>query len=94
LTVYNRCAIEEYLTENGPADYALCVNGHILGVIEAKKLSLGPQNVLIQERYSKGVQGSSCIGECHEDCFAGFLILPQLRIAASLFRDPAGGYRR
>ena len=27
LTAYNRCAIEEYPTDNGPADYALIVNG-------------------------------------------------------------------
>ncbi len=48
-------AVTEYPTENGPADYALFVNGRILGIIEAKKLSLGPQNVLVQaERYSKG----------------------------------------
>lgn len=56
LDKYDRCAIEEYPTENGPADYALCVDGAILGVVEAKKLSLGPQNVLTQaERYSKGI---------------------------------------
>ena len=59
LTAYNRCAIEEYPTDTGPADYALAVNGHILGVVEAKKLTLGPQNVLLQaERYSKGVAAS------------------------------------
>jgi type I restriction enzyme R subunit len=47
--------IEEYETTNGPADYALCVNGQALGIVEAKKLTLGPQNVLTQaERYSKG----------------------------------------
>src|ERR1035441_1603353 len=52
---YGRCAIEEFPTENGPADYALCVGGKILGIVEAKKLTLGPQNVLTQaERYSKG----------------------------------------
>jgi type I restriction enzyme R subunit len=51
-----RCAIEEYPTENGPADYALCVGGKILGIVEAKKLTLGPQNVLTQaERYSEGL---------------------------------------
>jgi type I restriction enzyme R subunit len=56
LSSYNRCAIEEYPTDNGPADYALCLNGHVIAVVEAKKLTLGPQNVLIQaERYSKGV---------------------------------------
>src|SRR5690348_11419758 len=52
---YERCAIEEYPTDSGPADYALCVGGRILGIVEAKKLTLGPQNVLMQaERYSWG----------------------------------------
>ena len=41
-------AIEEYPTDNGPADYALCVDGRIVGIVEAKKLTLGPQNVLTQ----------------------------------------------
>jgi type I restriction enzyme R subunit len=27
LSAYDRCAIEEYPTENGPADYGLCVGG-------------------------------------------------------------------
>jgi type I restriction enzyme, R subunit len=30
----NNCAIEEYPTENGPADYAFCVDGQIIGVLE------------------------------------------------------------
>jgi type I restriction enzyme R subunit len=52
-----RCAIEEYPTDNGPADYALCDGGQIVGIVEAKKLTLGPQNVLSQaERYSKGLK--------------------------------------
>ena len=51
--------IEEYETNNGPADYALCHDGRVLGIIEAKKLSLGPQNVLTQaERYARGVTGN------------------------------------
>jgi type I restriction enzyme, R subunit len=55
LNSYDRCAIEEFETANGPADYALCADGKILGVVEAKKLTLGPQSVLKQaERYSKG----------------------------------------
>lgn len=46
-------------TANGPADYALCVNGQILGVVEAKKLTLGPMGVLTQaERYSRGFSTS------------------------------------
>ena len=55
----SNCAIEEYETENGPADYVLCVDGRIVAVVEAKKLTLGPQNVLTQaERYSRGVAAS------------------------------------
>ena len=53
------CAITEFETANGPADYALCVDGQILGIVEAKKLTLGPQSVLTQaERYSKGATDS------------------------------------
>ncbi len=55
LASYEKCAIEEFPTANGPADYALCMGGQIVGIVEAKKLILGPQNVLSQaERYSKG----------------------------------------
>ncbi len=50
-----RHAVEEYPTANGPADYALFVKGRLLGIIEAKKLGIGPQNVLAQaKRYAKG----------------------------------------
>jgi type I restriction enzyme R subunit len=51
-----RChAVEEYPTANGPADYALFVKGKFLGIIEAKKVKVSPQNVLEQsKRYSKG----------------------------------------
>jgi type I restriction enzyme, R subunit len=55
LTAYEKCAVKEFPTANGPADYALIQGGRVLGVVEAKKVSLGPQNVLTQaERYSKG----------------------------------------
>jgi len=48
-------AVEEYPTENGPADYALFVNGALLGIIKAKKVTVSPQNVLEQaKRYSRG----------------------------------------
>ena len=54
----DKCALTEYPTANGPADFALIVGGKILGIIEAKKLTLGPQNVLTQaERYSRGIDG-------------------------------------
>lgn len=59
ITAYDRHAIEEFPTANGPADYALVVDGQLVGVMEAKKVSLGPQGVLIQaERYSRGVTES------------------------------------
>src|SRR5467141_1305796 len=59
------CAIEEYPTTAGPADYALSSGGQIIGIVEAKKLTLGPQNVLSQaERYSRGLkQPGSHFGE-------------------------------
>lgn len=52
-------AITEYPTAAGPADYALVSNGRVLGIVEAKKLTIGPQNVLTQaERYSRGLTDS------------------------------------
>lgn len=51
----DRHAVEEYPTAKGPADNALFVEGWLLGIIEAKKVKVGPQNVLEQaKRYSKG----------------------------------------
>ena len=51
----NHHAVEEFPTANGPADYALFVKGELLGIIEAKKVGVGPHNVLEQaKRYSKG----------------------------------------
>ena len=56
LNSHQNYAITEFETTNGPADYALCADGMILGVVEAKKLSLGPQAVLTQaERYARGI---------------------------------------
>src|SRR5947209_8176738 len=55
LSWYQETGIEEYPTDSGPADYGLCVDSRILGIIEAKRLTSGPQNVLTQaERYSRG----------------------------------------
>jgi type I restriction enzyme R subunit len=48
-------AVEEYPTQSGPADYALFVKGRLLGIIEAKKVRVGPANVLEQaKRYARG----------------------------------------
>jgi type I restriction enzyme R subunit len=51
----DRHAVEEYPTANGPADYALFIKGQLLGIIEAKKVTVSPQNVLEQaKRYARG----------------------------------------
>jgi type I restriction enzyme R subunit len=41
-------AVTVYATASGPADYALFGNGRPLAGVEAKRPSLGPQNVLTQ----------------------------------------------
>ena len=52
----DKAAVEELPTANGPADYALFVKGQLLGIIEAKKVTVNPQNVLEQaKRYARGV---------------------------------------
>jgi type I restriction enzyme R subunit len=56
LTTLDKCAVEELPTGNGPADYALFVGGRCLGIVEAKKVTVNPQNVLEQaKRYARGV---------------------------------------
>ncbi len=55
-----RHAVEEYPTANGPADYALFVKGRFLGIVEGKKVTVNPQNVLEQaKRYSLGALDGS-----------------------------------
>lgn len=50
-------AVAEWPTDNGPADYALFDQSGVIGVVEAKKVTVGPQNVLTQAaRYSQGVR--------------------------------------
>lgn len=49
-------AVEELPTKNGPADCGLFVGGQLLGIVEAKKVTVNPQNVLEQaKRYAAGV---------------------------------------
>jgi type I restriction enzyme, R subunit len=56
----HRSAIEELPTAAGPADYALADDGDLLGVVEAKKLTVGPEGVLTQaSRYSRGIPAQS-----------------------------------
>ncbi len=60
----HRFAIEEYETDLGPADYVLADRGDLLGVVEAKKLTLGPQGVLPQaERYARAIPRRALAGE-------------------------------
>lgn len=43
-------AVREYQTDIGPADYVLFVDGHAVGVIEAKKEDLGQNLTTIEEQ--------------------------------------------
>jgi len=61
LASYDRQAIEEYPTTDGPADYALTVGGQILGIVEAKKLTLGPQNASVGRVAILPVEAGECI---------------------------------
>lgn len=55
-------ALEEYPTSSGPADYAFFVNGKLLGIAEAKKVTIATMNALEQaKRYAKSIVHS--IGE-------------------------------
>lgn len=59
ITSLNLHAVEEFPTENGPADYAFFVKGKLLGILEAKKVAVNPQNVLEQaKRYSSGCKNT------------------------------------
>ena len=45
-------------TSNSPSDYAYLLRNVCWGVVEAKKLTIGPDGVLIQAcRYSRGLAG-------------------------------------
>jgi type I restriction enzyme, R subunit len=51
----DKVAVEELPTAKGPADYGLFVAGRLLGIVEAKKVGVNPQNVLEQaKRYAAG----------------------------------------
>jgi hypothetical protein len=55
LAALNCHAVEELPTANGPADYGLFVGGKLLGIIEAKTVTVNPQNVLEQAKpYAEG----------------------------------------
>mgnify|MGYP000975250493 CR=1 FL=1 len=57
--LFGTAAVEEHPTLSGPADYVLFHDGTPLAVVEGKKVSLAPQNVISQaERYARAFQGS------------------------------------
>ncbi|HOB99717.1 MAG TPA: DEAD/DEAH box helicase family protein [Verrucomicrobiota bacterium] len=64
MTQLDRCAVTEIPTAHGPADYGLFVTGRFLGILEAKQVTVSPQNVLEQaKRYSRGALGG--VGNWH-----------------------------
>ena len=66
LKIYNKCAVTEYLTENGPADYVLVLDEVPIAIIEAKKGTVGAFNVLEQaKRYARGIKSGFKFGEYH-----------------------------
>src|SRR5689334_2503584 len=65
-------AVEEFPTEHGPADYALLDGSGVRGVVEAKKLTVGPDGVLTQaRRYAQGLRDVDA--EYDAGCRAPFL---------------------
>ncbi len=53
-------AVTELSTTSGPADYALILDGQIIGILEAKRFGVDPENVLSQaERYARGLPSGS-----------------------------------
>jgi type I restriction enzyme R subunit len=54
----DKAAVEELPTQDGPADYVLFFAKEAAAVVEAKRISKGPQNVLSQaQRYARGYDG-------------------------------------
>ncbi len=86
-------AVEEYPTENGPADYALFSDGGLIGIVEAKSPSVGPQEVLRQaERYARGVGNTPWdFDGFHVRCICSSDGAPVL-IEANLNRTEGGDY--
>ena len=55
-----RHAVTEHPTASGPSDYVLFVKGKPLGALEAKKLEVGSEGVLVQaQRYSKDIESGA-----------------------------------
>jgi type I restriction enzyme R subunit len=70
-------AVTEYPRGDGTGDYALLVVGQPPGIVEAKKLTLGPQGVLTQaERYARGLTDSPlAFGGCRTPFASGAELL-------------------
>jgi type I restriction enzyme, R subunit len=56
VSTLDRTVLTEYETAHGPADYAFVMGGRVVGILEAKRLNVDPENVLSQaERYARGL---------------------------------------
>ena len=52
----DRTVLTEHETAHGPADYAFVMGGRVVGILEAKRPNIDPENVLSQaERYARGL---------------------------------------
>src|SRR5271157_2332372 len=64
LKSYHKCAVKEYPTSSGPADYVFVFDEEPLAIVEAKKGATGASNVLEQaKRYARGIKSSFRFGE-------------------------------
>lgn len=57
LEAHENQAVAAFPTNNGPADYALCGSEKVLGVVEAKKLTLGPKTFCPRPNATPGESG-------------------------------------
>ena len=83
---YNKCAVTEYPTNSGPADYVLVLDEEPLAIVEAKKGAVGVYNVLEQaKRYARGTLFS-----CWENCLR---LAPKPPCPSSSHSPCVGGVR-
>jgi type I site-specific restriction endonuclease len=79
LASLEKAAVAELPTASGPADYGLFVRGQLLGIIEAKKVTVTPQNVLVQAKpYAAGAYNG--VGK-----WDGLRVLSCMRVTANSF---------
>jgi hypothetical protein len=65
LASLDKAAVEELPTASGPADYGLFVGGQLLAIVEAKKVTVNPQNVLNRQNVMHYEDGLGYYVEVH-----------------------------